>query len=234
MRRDQLVALLDCGVFDEDDDSGDDSSRASSGATTPSDWTPKPGMGLTPMMNLAYHIKDDRYDHIEEPVEVTDEILAQDDFDTNAWLVSIRRRRENLSFHETPAKIGDDSLPPLRGSSGALCDLALLDSSHQKKSAEETGLFAIVGTNASGNVYLRWLAPECKRKWVSLGSVMNRGTYCVTETCPISKAHRLFTALGLRHLIVLGGHSGGQVVGVLTRINLLKEYIQERTGCEMT
>jgi hypothetical protein len=141
-----------------------------------------------------------------------------------------------LTFHETdsrqPVKIGDDSLPPLSASSGALADLEISSSGH-RKSCEETGIYAIVGTNAAGNVYLRWLDPECKRKWVSLGSIMNRGTYSVTETCPVSKAHHLFTALGLRHLIVLGGQSGGEVVGMLTRINLLMESIQERTGCDM-
>jgi H+/Cl- antiporter ClcA len=242
VRRDQLVALLECGVFDEHDNAGFDdeqSSRASSGATTPSDWTPKPGMGKTPMMELAYHIKDDRFDHILEDtfgVGVSDEDLARDDFDTNAWLVSIRQRRANLTFHETgsrqPVKIGDDSLPPLSASSGALADLEMSTSGHRKSSVE-TGIYAIVGTTKQGNVYLRWLDPECKRKWVSLGSVMNRGTYSVVGSCPVSKAHHLFTALGLRHLIVLGGQSGGEVVGILTRINLLKESIQERTGCEM-
>jgi H+/Cl- antiporter ClcA len=236
VRRDQLVALLECGIFDEDGFDDAESSRASSGATTPNEWTPKPGIGKTPMMQLAYHIKDDRFDHIEDAfgVGVTDENLAQDDFDTSAWLVSIRQRRANLTFHGSrkPVKIGDDSLPPLSASSGALTDLEISSSGH-KKSAEETGIFAIVGTNTAGNVYLRWLDPECKRKWVSLGSIMNRGTYSVTETCPVSKAHHLFTALGLRHLIVLGAQSGGEVVGILTRINLLKGSMQERTGCEM-
>jgi len=46
----------------------------------------------------------------------------------------------------------------------------------------------------------------------------------------VSKAHFLFTNLGLRHLIVLGGETGGQVVGLITRINLLREYIEERMG----
>jgi hypothetical protein len=32
--------------------------------------------------------------------------------------------------------------------------------------------------------------------------------------------------------VVLGGKRGGTVVGVVTRINLLKDFIQERTGCK--
>ena len=49
----------------------------------------------------------------------------------------------------------------------------------------------------------------------------------------VSKAHFLFTSLGLRHLIVLGGESGGQVVGIITRINLLRESIADRSGYEI-
>jgi H+/Cl- antiporter ClcA len=236
VRRDQLVALLECGVFDDDCGIDDE------GCEDDSDWTPKPGIGKTPMMHLAYHIKDDRYDHITEledafGIGVTDENLDHDDFDTSAWLDSIRQRRANLIFHEPgsyqPIKIGDDSLPPLTWSSRSENELVMSSGPRRRKSAMETGIFAIVGTNKHGNVYLRWLDPDCKRKWVSLGSVMNRGTYSVTETCPVSKARHLFTALGLRHLIVLGGKSGGETVGILTRLNLLKESIQERTGCEL-
>jgi hypothetical protein len=43
----------------------------------------------------------------------------------------------------------------------------------------------------------------------------------------------MFTALGLRHLVVLGGLSGGEVVGMLTRVNLLEKSIDERTGCKL-
>lgn len=56
---------------------------------------------------------------------------------------------------------------------------------------------------------------------MNVASVMNRGTYCVGEECPLSKAHSLFTALGLRHIIVLGGENGGQVAGIVTRGDLL-------------
>ena len=62
---------------------------------------------------------------------------------------------------------------------------------------------------------------------VTLSSLM---TGCFSIHSAVSKAHFLFTSLGLRHLIVLGGESGGKVVGVVTRINLLKEFVEERTG----
>jgi len=44
---------------------------------------------------------------------------------------------------------------------------------------------------------------------------------------------RLFTELGLRHLVVIGGEGGGEVVGLLTRINFLSSFIEERTGCKL-
>ena len=59
----------------------------------------------------------------------------------------------------------------------------------------------------------------------------NKSLNVSREFCPVSKAYKLFTSLGLRHLVVLGGgESGGEVVGILSRANLVPEYIQERTG----
>ena len=52
----------------------------------------------------------------------------------------------------------------------------------------------------------------------------------LSEYCPVSKAYLLFTSLGLRHLVVLGGKTGGEVVGMLTREDLLPDYIKTRTG----
>lgn len=40
----------------------------------------------------------------------------------------------------------------------------------------------------------------------------------------------LFTSMGLRHVVVLGGESGGEVVGILSRANLLPDHIHECTG----
>lgn len=74
-----------------------------------------------------------------------------------------------------------------------------------------------------------------RRNTVNVAAAMNRGTYCVTETCPLTKAYELVTSLGLQHLVVLGGggESGGRVVGVITRTNLLPhllDFVEERMG----
>jgi hypothetical protein len=59
---------------------------------------------------------------------------------------------------------------------------------------------------------------------------MNQGTYSVPEYFPLSKAYKLFTNLGLRWIIVVGGKSGGEVVGVLNRSTFLDVHIERRTG----
>jgi len=260
IRRDQIVALLECGVFDDSDEassyySDDDdlsSSRATSAATTPDQWTPRAGVGKSPLMHLAYHIKDDRYDHMEDDngkrrgglkKGASNRTLANDAFDMNAWLVATRQglaSLDSLKSKELPqSRVSEacllDALPPLAATTPA--DTALYPDDEDAHGLAEdlqegSSQFARVGVNHKGNVYIRWLNPLYKRKWMNLEGVMNRGTHTVTEFCPLSKARYLFTALGLRHLIVLGGESGGRVVGVVTRINLLKDYVAERTGCE--
>jgi CBS domain-containing protein len=47
---------------------------------------------------------------------------------------------------------------------------------------------------------------------------------------PVTKVYTLFSSMGLRHLVVLGGESGGEVVGIVSRSNLLPEHIYTRTG----
>ena len=114
--------------------------------------------------------------------------------------------------------------------------------------------FASIAEDVDGKVFVAWLNPDYEYHWVNIGAVMNRGAYCVryahlvsfvvsttiadhfplsfnsSEFCPVSKAYNLFTMMGLRHLIVLGGESGGEVVGVLSRANFLPDYIKDRTG----
>lgn len=264
VRRDQLVALLECGVFEDDtklgssnrvdDGRNDDEELLSRGVTKPEKWTPTPGIEKSPLMKLAYHINDDRYDFVEfESLRgraTSSETLASDEFDTNAWLVSVRHglasipsvrsveKLFNPVSRQTSFIVGDNSLPPLTAKTRVVSvGVENGKSGPIAASGNELYLgvssFAIVGTNQKGNVYIRWLNPSYKRKWVDCACVMNKGTYTVTEFCPVSKAHYLFTALGLRHLIVLGGETGGAVVGLLTRVNLLKGSIEERTGCDI-
>jgi CBS domain-containing protein len=255
VRRDQLVALIEHNVFEDDDTMSDDVDSIDD--STHSGATASP-LTRSRLMNLAYHINDDRYEFAEFDMRgsVSASTWAQrlaeaseDEFDTYAWLKAVRRSLASMpSINDkmrrpnsrTALCFGDDSLPPLtpyknssddlrddRTSSVPVDDIA---KNSRPRGVGNTNEFATVATNRKGNVYIRWLDPLHQPKWVNIAAVMNRGTYTVTEFCPVSKAHFLFTALGLRHLIVLGGSSGGSVVGIITRINLLKCSLEDRTG----
>ena len=67
-----------------------------------------------------------------------------------------------------------------------------------------------------------------KEREVDIASIMNIAPHVVLETTPLSRAYRLFTTMGLRHLVVLGEF--GRVTGIVTRENLGEEFISERIG----
>jgi hypothetical protein len=169
-------------------------------------------------MHYAYHIKDDRYDHILEQSETlplsAEHTLVQDEYDAHDWLMSVRRSRNHLSrlslFEEPPVKDSiRRTLPGFR--------------------RKDDG--AVVAVNDEGNLYIQWLSPSNRTKLVNIGTVMNRGAYCVTAFCPVSKVLSLVTKLGLRHVVVLGGAGAKtQVVGIITRMNLLPSYIKEKSA----
>jgi len=65
VRRDQIAAELECGVFERSfgRNCGDEDTRMSPGTT----WTrPQSGVESSPLMRWAYHINDDRYDYVLE------------------------------------------------------------------------------------------------------------------------------------------------------------------------
>jgi hypothetical protein len=132
---------------------------------------------------------------------------------------------------------GDDSLPPLnsmpmlglrRLSSRLSDDRFHSDNSRISATEVPTG-FAKVGSASDGRVVIKWLNPSHKNKIVNLSAVMNRGAFCVPHYFPLSKAYMLFTKLGLRWIVVTGANTGGKVVGIVTRKNLLPGHIQSRT-----
>ena len=236
VRRDQIIALLECGIFEEGDSAISDgtSDMAPSPLSTLS--TPTPGIGKSPLMNLAYHIKDDRYDHIKS-ID-----FSGDEFDRHEWLqnihTSINTMPPNVAAGDADPLVptaGDDTLPPLR----RLAKIAsrgkrksLLSSTPVSSSNGTAGvkMWAKVGVDPAGNLNVTWLHPDCRDKYVNLAAVMNRGSFCVPDYLPVSKARSLFTNLGLRHVVVVGGDSGGEVVGIFTRANLMQPFIEEKTG----
>eukprot|EP00977_Amphora_coffeiformis_P014523 scaffold4079_cov167-Amphora_coffeaeformis.AAC.19 len=251
VRRDQIIALLECGVFEDEDDASYNSSPSNSVSPSPA-WTPTPGVSKSPYMHWAYHINDDRYDHVtrthKEPLESKrhQSIWNENESDDNDEHVWLRTIHENMTIVpvsststdraetvESYAICGDDSLPPLSAPKIMTASTRGGQSASLLADTTVPRGFANVNSNKHGNLFVSWLNPTYHNRYVNVADVMSRGTYCVPEYCPVSKAHFLFTSMGLRHLVVLGAETGGAVVGVLSRANFLRAHIQERTGLDM-
>jgi len=163
-------------------------------------------------VNLAYHIKDDRYAHMEMDSSrmdrkgiskstmalkkgISNRTLAEDAFDTNAWLVSIRQGLASFpvkqerglpkSERRSSLLLGQGALPPLTesNSSGFLNGVEASVST-ERGASDKPECFALVGTNRKGDVIIQWLNPLYKRKYINVAGVMNRATIVVTEFCP--------------------------------------------------
>ena len=252
VRRKQIVALLECGVFDDnqaDDpirtprvgESGRDSDENSPAVSTPSS-TPFRGVGKEPLMHLAYHIKDDRYDYLNRGENPSME-LEDDDFERNRFLLSIREAgdvmRDSMSDFDVDASankislLGDDSFPLLNSVNQNFKRLRPLQRAQQSIRIAPTE-FADIGQDEAGNVIVKALNPEYRNHYLNLGAVMNKGTYCVPDDFPVSKAYFLFVKLGLRWIVVIGGVGGGQVIGVLTRSSFLRSHIVAQADISRT
>lgn len=128
--------------------------------------------------------------------------LEDDVFDEHAWLVDTVHKHRDKDLSRI-----DESLPRL-------------------PNRRESKTCASIGV---GGKLVVQLDKKDRQKTVNVAAVMNRGAYCVIETCPLTKAYEIVTSLGLQHLVVLGGESGGNVVGIVTRSNLLPHFVKERT-----
>lgn len=62
-----------------------------------------------------------------------------------------------------------------------------------------------------------------RARWVNIGAYMNCACYSILESCPLSRAYKLFRDMGLRHLPVLDTQN--RVVGVITRTNFAEETV---------
>eukprot|EP00934_Nitzschia_sp_Nitz4_P004113 Nitzschia sp. Nitz4//scaffold475_size5561//117//2954//NITZ4_009215-RA/size5561-processed-gene-0.5-mRNA-1//-1//CDS//3329552711//4103//frame0 len=237
VRRDQIVALIECGVFqDPIDEAKRHHSRNSSTASLLSS---RHGFANNPLMHRAYYVEDDRYDYVSNlpPATLEDE----DEFDRHEWIRNIHDKMKRVPTQRgteidedlVPAT-GDDTMPPMKRIASTANNI--IDSNQQEPNRmdEEPNAmpreFASVGVDSFGNLIVTWLNPEFEKHYVDLSCVLNQGTYCVPEHLPVSKARLLFTNLGLRHVVVLGGPSGGEVVGMFTRANLMPSYIEAKTG----
>ncbi|KAL7535492.1 hypothetical protein ACHAXR_006526, partial [Thalassiosira sp. AJA248-18] len=232
IRRAQIAALIECGVFSKQRNiqGEEDLVAAAFGIQIGGD---SKNSESTPLMHWAYLINDDRYGHIlsipdeENPVESLrsrNVLIGSSIGDENDEFVDYHAHslltEEQLEVNES---IRLSLMPtPIRGSTSSSFSASSL--------SEIPCEFGTVTRNAAGNVVVSWYNAEFEQYWVDLAAAANRGTYTVPEFCPVSKAYKLFTALGLRHIVVLGGHTGGEVVGILTRASFLESHIEDESG----
>jgi len=212
VRRDQLAALLQCGVF-----KGRKVDRARTMGRNRS-------IIDDPLHNLALHIKDDRFSSLpslngdthtsdEASIELQNQAIGEDDvYDEDAWFV------DNIHVaSDGKIRTGLDDALPRRRSGGRRAKTR----DRKDVVAKRNGKLVVTPREEERSLH------------VDIGAAMNRGAYCVTEGCPASKAYQMYTALGLRHLVVLGGKGGGDVVGILTRSNFDLGYMEGRTRYEL-
>jgi len=232
VRRDQLVALLESGVFvGEHKDN-----RSGTQGRSKSDFYGKNSVSISMMernpsiINRALNIRDDRYGsviHVDASALKKDCFCEKlcppfcsknnDPFLAPAALETIRKEHEWLadvieSHEEEPT--GIETLPASK---------EFGYSAHER---------AVVDIDVNNNVVVH-LPDSARTQIVSVEAVMNRGAHVILEGCPLSKAFELFTKMGLRHLTVIGGVEKGKVVGIITRENLLDENLEEATGFKL-
>lgn len=288
VRRKQIVALMECGIFEKV--SPGEESLSKSIFESVSSVRSNSGRNNQGLMHYAYHIKDDRYDHIipeDTEVEEDEEMPPQEaTYTRSKWniiksalkikmVVNERKRRLaadicmpavdiskldksniirddlsdagiNAGGHDIDSddEDDDDDLSQITSHSRSNSELSFgtsrtmneedsIFSSSKSPITEAPKGFARVARHRKNNVVvISWLNPEYSDDVLDLEAVMNRGTYSVPEHCPLSKAYSLFTLLGLRWIVVVGGKDGGTVVGMLTRESFLDSYLKLKTGMD--
>jgi predicted transcriptional regulator len=193
IRRDQVVALLECSVFMEEKK-----------------------QDLTQSALIMNVLKDAHHKNFHRV------LLRDDDIYTGRSKHTVRTSRMSSNvdwlqdnFLRTRegdhVMVGADDILPMRQS--------ILSVGSTSVDLSEDGALIVN------------LAPGDAHKHVDISAAMNRGAYAVVENTPLSKAYKLFAALGLRTLPVLG--DGGKVVGILSRSNFEPDFMSERTGMDM-
>ncbi|CAM9377787.1 unnamed protein product [Phaeothamnion confervicola] len=70
------------------------------------------------------------------------------------------------------------------------------------------------------------ISAEDREGWMDLRPYVNTAPYVINESASMTRTYRLFRTLGLRHLCVVNHHN--QVVGMMTRKDLLPEHLAQR------
>jgi CBS domain-containing protein len=123
-------------------------------------------------------------------------------------------------LHILSARYGDDGPDP-----GALWYKVTAASLQEVCVDGEPVMYDLMAYNTPVTVAaLSDLSDADRARWVNLGAYMNCASYTVLESCPLSRAYKLFREMGLRHLPVLDIQN--RVVGMLARANFSEEALE--------
>jgi len=210
VRRKQIVALMECGIF-EQCEPGNEAIEESITNSSRSSKTNVVSGFEEGLMYYAFHIKDDRYNN----VVVDDTVSAIDvsSFDLNNFLRDDENTDCGIDGEGEDISSDDEEAEAQNNENSDEVNFPSPTSSISEGPPE--GFIRIRRSSVNNVVMITWLKPCHHENVVDLESVMNRGTFLVLETFPLSKAYRLFTLLGLRWIVVVNDR--GTVVGVLTR-----------------
>jgi CBS domain-containing protein len=252
IRRDQLVALLECRLF-AGDKSGRRAAAKAQAASAPQDPPePRRATSLSSYPTTTASISttsaasniDDAGSHDEEDTSLLDMSNMSDEsrlmkksmsFISDSTYIALAAGNDcDFARHRSKdvrARSNSDGASSPRRSHNR--DSELLDSAYLIKDDRYDDRIVQVNEDddvaqairVDGMLVIK-LTDEDKFKTVDISSVMNVAPHVVLDSCPLSRMFRLFTTLGLRHLVVL--NDTGRVAGIVTRCNLLEDVVKSK------
>jgi len=78
--------------------------------------------------------------------------------------------------------------------------------------------------------YISEIGEEHSKLWLNLSSLLDHGAYMVGPDCPGDRVWRMFTRLGMRHIVVVDHAHSSEPIGIITRKDIIaasKGYIQD-------
>lgn len=214
VRRDQLVAVLECKIYIESEEPCHEASKCQSADNeVDHKWANNLRKDYT-LMNRALRIDDGLYRSFRLRRAAATQMKQKDSAHVESqgsfpgegattWLEG----NVLTSEHDDEIILADDTLPAGTVPHG------------------EEGSTRAVLKKMDGNIIIA-IPPTERLYHVDVGAIMNKGAISVQEDCPLSRAFDIFTSMGLRHMPVL--KSDGTVAGMITRFDLSEEYVRER------
>jgi len=190
VKRTQIAALLECGVFSKNHNiTGEDDLVV----------TAYYGVKRDVLNHVAYMINDDRFDHILKiPREINPAELSKIN-ERSSEDVSMHINLDDGIIDETSTHGGHLMLTKDELQENRLVRMSLAPTSDRSSFSPP---FVQIGRNTRGCVDVEWHNTEFNNYWVNVGSVANKGTYTVSDFCPVSKVRRKFMIMTFHHCTI--------------------------------